>query len=122
MRQLRYSLQGLSIGAAEQIRVIGGRACTTCELLTDFGTWSRVFLVGEPTQLTTGQRAALEEIAEAIGDLSPRAVECWSPDALVCPTWEPVRRAAAKALGSFGWPVQAPPAFLEVQPGQWSRE
>jgi hypothetical protein len=116
----RFALQGLASEPEIQLRIFGPLACASCELLEDF---ANARLAAKGCRATTvPQDRAIQEVVTACAALDPAARKCFSKDAMNDSGWSAVRRTARAALGSFGWPLSAPPFFVEVKPGHWARD
>jgi len=120
-REFRISLQVLALPASVQVRVTAP-AHVTAEIANDFDNWSDAFLDQFADFVTSAQRSTIKEVSAAL-DQVPRAdYECLEDVAcLERPSWQLVRLAAQRALSALGWPVEAPPAWVQKSPGIWQR-
>jgi len=122
--ELKFSLQALASPPDIQVRIFGGGACVTCELLENFEAASNGYSYEHRYVISPEQHRRLVELQHLIESLDDKSdLECFNND-LLCSRkpWSEIRQASARALKEFGWPVEPPPREVGTGPGIVERE
>lgn len=119
-RNLLESLQALALPADEQVRVLQP-GCITCELYNDFVSDLDLYRECCAHVLTEQQWVALDQVVESLEAIPDEAFECFNNACLQHDGWGEARIVAQRALHELDWPLDAPPAYRETQPGIWRR-
>lgn len=113
--RLKHSLQALAIDAEEQVSLFPEFVVKTDELVLDFDNWRRTAVGNYGREMQDEQRQSLAALDEHIDAASPsRGTDrsMWNDDALSSHSfWVTARTLAARALETFGWPVEKPPSY-----------
>lgn len=108
---MKHTLQLLACQADAQIQLLPAFVPLADELALTFDDWFPVFLGNYRSKLTSEQVSSLEAIdreLDALGSME----DIWTEKAVRdSPQWEGIRKLAASALQSLGWPFQTPPSY-----------
>jgi hypothetical protein len=118
--ELRIGLQSLVLPGDDQFAYHIG-ACPACELVSEFIRPYQAYVSNFSQRLTSSQIEALGRVAKEIDAMVDEEVECFDRDVLDRLVWVRLRRLAAEALTSLGWPIEAPIPYRQVSPGVFIR-
>lgn len=113
LSSFKNAVQILAAPVDAQLQYFPDFVCVTDELALDFDHWQVVFISNFGDEATREQLAALAAIDERLDSLSRGGSEFdenfWTDEALRSSArWEELRHLAARALTTFGFPVDVP--------------
>jgi len=109
--RLKHSVQALELLMPAQLPLMPDFVVKTDELLLEFDHWRECAVTNYRADLTGEQLESLAAMNTHIG--SPSGDQSvWDESCLSThPFWTELRRLAAVALSSFGWPQETPPSY-----------
>ena len=113
LERLKHSLQALALPGEQQVQLFPRGVVVTDELVLDFDHWRSCVVGNDRSEFTEAQSRAIAALSEKIKSApNENDKSVWHEEALCLHSfWIEVRKLAARALETFGWPAEVPPDY-----------
>jgi hypothetical protein len=110
--RMKHALQLLACTAETQFQLHPPLVCVADELALNFDNWCLACIGDYGSELTPDQVSSLAIINEKLDSFGESVEDFWTDEAVHnSAQWESIRKLAAQALRTFGWPTDVPPSY-----------